>query len=182
MSSHTPLPPDAADHLLGRAWPDIPLPATDGAAWSLAGLDTPAVVFAYPRTAEPGAPPLTSDWDHIPGAAGCTAEACGFRDHHSDFVGLRTRVFGLSMQDTEYQREMSKRLGLTYPVLSDAAMELTRALQLPTFEAAGHTMLRRLTVFVERGQITHIWYPIPEPTTHAHDVSAWVRTRTAPGT
>jgi peroxiredoxin len=85
----TALPPDlpvpvddgAADHLLDMRLPRIALPSTHGTDLSLdqVGPRERTIVYAYPRTRRPGEPQLTEDWDLIPGARGCTPEACGFR-------------------------------------------------------------------------------------------------------
>ena len=115
------LPPDlpepkddgAADHLAGLAVPEVSLPATDGTTVALGRSAAPrTVVYAYPWTGRPGEPALVADWDLIPGARGCTPETCGFRDHHAELAGLGAEVYGLSTQDTAYQREVVERLQL----------------------------------------------------------------------
>ena len=104
--STIPAPEDdgAARHLPGMPLPSMPLAATDGSTVDLAALRGRIVVFAYPRTGEPDAPP-PENWDMIPGARGCTAQSCAFRDH---FAELRERgvahLYGLSTQATAYQR------------------------------------------------------------------------------
>nr|MBA2536650.1 peroxiredoxin [Actinomycetota bacterium] len=113
-------------------------------------------------------------WDAIPGARGCTPQTCAYRDAHACFAELGTRVFGLSAQTTGYQRELVERLHLPYPVLSDAAHELRRALRLPTFEFEGETLLRRFTLVVERGRIEHVFYPVFPPDRDAETVLAWL--------
>jgi peroxiredoxin len=162
-----PVPEDdgAADHLVGTPLPHLALVATDGTTVDLAatGADRRLVVFAYPRTGRPGEPPLVADWDRIPGARGCTPEACGFRDLAADFAGLGVGVYGLSTQDTDYQREAVERLRLPYPLLSDADLSLTGALALPTFEVAGTTLLKRLTMIVVSGVIAAVDYPVFPP-------------------
>ena len=81
-------------------------------------------------------------------------------------------MFGLSTQDTGYQRELAERLALPYPILSDAGLELTRALRLPTFEVAGRTLLRASPCSSARGTIERVWYPVFPPDTHAAEVLA----------
>jgi peroxiredoxin len=164
----------AADHLPGRRMPDLALPSSDGRAIRLDGAAC-AVVYAYPYTGRPGERPLTEDWDLIPGARGCTPEACGFRDHHAELTALGADVFGVSTQSTEHQRELVGRLRLPFPILSDAELRLTRALGLPTFGAAGHVLLRRLTMLVREGAIDHVWYPVFPPDRHAAEVLEWLR-------
>ena len=171
-----PVDDGAADHLPGVAIPPVELPATDGAAVALAELPGRTVVYAYPWTGRPGEPLLTDDWDLIPGARGCTPESCGFRDHHADLLEAGAlAVYGLSTQDTAYQRELTERLGLPFAVLSDAGLELTRALRLPTFEVTGRTLLRRLTFLVRDGAVERVWYPVFPPDTHASEVLASLR-------
>ena len=159
-----PAPHDdgAADHLRGVPLPPVALPATDGASVRLDELIGRSVVFAYPRTGRPGeeSPGGDDAWNAIPGARGCTPEACSFRDELSRFDELGVRVFGLSTQDTGYQREAVERLGLPYPLLSDERLELTRALELPTFEVEGMTLIRRLTMIVVEGRIEDVVYPV----------------------
>jgi peroxiredoxin len=171
----TPVDDGAGDHLAGLALPEIELPATDGRAVSLAGLAGRTIVYAYPRTGRPGEPSLVDDWDLIPGARGCTPEACGFRDHHRELGAAGAGVFGLSTQSTAYQHELVERLGLPFPILSDERLALTEALRLPSFEVAGETLIKRLTLLVREGRIEHLWYPVFPPDRHAAEVLAWLR-------
>lgn len=176
-----PVPTDdgAADHLRGAVLPSLALPATDGTSVDLAMLEGRTVLYAYPRTGEPGKDPLVADWDAIPGARGCTPEACGFRDHHADLAAAGARVFGLSTQDSAYQREAVDRLRLPFPLLSDAELQLTAAVRLPTFEVAGQVLLRRLTLLVHDGRVEHVWYPVFPPDGHAAEVLDFVRAQPA---
>jgi peroxiredoxin len=162
-----PVPADdgAADHLPGMALPALALPGTDGASVRLDRLTGRTVVFAYPRTGRPGEEPPGGEagWNAIPGARGCTPEACSFRDEHARFGALGARVFGLSTQDTEYQREAAERLHLPYPLLSDADLRLVDALRLPTFEVEGLTLIRRLTLFLADDRVEDVQYPVFPP-------------------
>jgi peroxiredoxin len=169
-----PAPEDdgAAAHLAGTRLPSLGLTATDGTQVDLAGIAGLVVVFAYPRTGRPGEPSLVEDWDAIPGARGCTPQTCAFRDLHAEFAALGARVFGLSTQDTAYQREMAGRLHVPFPVLSDADFALTRALHLPTMNVAGHTLLKRLAWIARDGTIERVFYPVFPPNRNAADVLA----------
>lgn len=173
-----PVPPDdgAARHLLGTRVPPIPLPATDGAALVLGdvGAHDRRVVYAYPRTGRPGEAALVEDWDLIPGARGCTPESCGFRDHHAELARMGADVVGLSAQDTGYQREAVERLDLPFVLVSDARLELTRAVRLPTFEVAGHVLLKRFTLVIRGGCVEHVFYPVFPPDRHAEEVLRWL--------
>jgi peroxiredoxin len=175
LPSDLPVPIDdgACDHLVGRGLPALALPATTGPAVDLSTLPGRTVVYAYPRTGQPDRPP-GPDWDAIPGARGCTPEACAFRDHHAELVGLGAEVFGLSTQTSDYQREVVGRLHLPYLLLSDADLALSRALELPTFTYGGESLIRRLTLVVTNGLIEHVFYPVFPPDTHAAEVLAWM--------
>jgi peroxiredoxin len=166
-----PVPEDdgAADHLLDAAVPPIELQATTGETVRLDQLKGRTVLFCYPRTGRPG-DELPPGWNAIPGARGCTPEACGFRDAHAQFAELGARVVALSTQSPEYQREMADRLHLPFPVLSDERLELTRALGLPTFETSGMTLLKRLTLVIEDGRVAQVFYPVFPPDSHAAEL------------
>jgi peroxiredoxin len=175
--SKIPAPVDdgAARHLKGARLPDTALAASDGTQVSLARLAGRTVVFAYPRTGEPGKPPLVDDWDMIPGARGCTPQSCAFRDLHKELIAAGAEhVFGLSTQDSAYQREAATRLHLPFPLLSDAGLALTRALRLPTMQVAGLTLIRRLAMVVDDGRITKVFYPVFPPDRNAAEVHAWL--------
>jgi peroxiredoxin len=170
-----PIDDGAADHLTGLVLPDLALLATDGAAVNLAKLRGRTVVYAYPRTGEPGKP-LIEGWDAIPGARGCTPQSCAFRDHFAELKQLGVaQLFGLSTQDTTYQREAAERLHLPFAILSDAELNLTRALRLPTFSAGGMTLLKRLTLVIDDGKIVKVFYPVFPPDKNADEVIAWLR-------
>jgi peroxiredoxin len=175
--SKIPAPKDdgGARHLAGLAVPDIALQATDGTLVSIAKIPGRVVVFAYPRTGVPGQVSLVDDWDMIPGARGCTPQTCGFRDLHKVLIGAgAARVFGLSTQDTAYQREAAERLHLPFPLLSDAKLALTQALRLPTMQVAGLTLIRRLAMVVDDGRIGKVFYPVFPPDRNAGEVLAWL--------
>jgi peroxiredoxin len=154
--------------------PGVALPSTAGGEVRLDRLAGRTVLFCYPRTGRPDQE-LPPGWDAIPGARGCTPEACGFRDRHEQFADVGARVLALSTQDPEYQREMAERLELPFPVLSDERLELVEALRLPTFTTSGWTLVKRLTLVIRDGRIEHVFYPVFPPDTHAAEVLAWLR-------
>jgi peroxiredoxin len=164
----------AARHLTGAKLPSIALEATDGSKVDLAALAGRSVVYIYPRTGRPGQPTPTG-WDAIPGARGCTPQSCGFRDHFADLQRLGVKqLYGLSTQTTAYQREAVERLHLPFAILSDAALVLTRALNLPTFTVDGMTLIRRMAWVIDDGVITHVFYPVFPPDKSAEEVVSWL--------
>lgn len=177
-----PLPDDlpepeddgGADHLSGTTVPSIPLEATDGTMVDLSSLTGKTVVYCYPKTGHPDKDVTPNGWDEIPGARGCTPEACGFRNHYQE---LRERgvsaVFGFSVQTSDYQREARDRLGLPFELLSDADQTVTKQLDLPTLEVGGETFLKRLTLVLIDDRIEYIFYPVFPPDEHAEEVVHW---------
>jgi peroxiredoxin len=173
---------------------DLPVPVDDGACKHLVGMQVPTitlvstanrrvnmaeaakertVVYCYPRTGKPGAA-IPKGWDEIPGARGCTPETCAFRDHYKQLRELKTHVFGLSTQTTEYQQEVVTRLHLPFEILSDADFAFTNALRLPTFEFERVRLLKRLTLILSSGKIEKVFYPVFPPDKHAEEVVAWL--------
>jgi len=172
-----PVPQDdgAARHLPGLPLPSLALAATDGSIVDLSKLAGRVVVYVYPRTGRPGQPNLDG-WDAIPGARGCTPQSCGFRDHFAELKALGVgQVFGLSTQDTDYQREAVERLHLPFAILSDQSLALTGAIGLPTFEIAGMTLLKRMALVIDEGIVTKAFYPVFPPDQNALEVIAWLR-------
>jgi peroxiredoxin len=170
--SKIPAPTDdgAAAHLVGMTIPPLRLVATDDSTVTLSALPGRLVVFAYPRSKIS----LVDDWDMIPGARGCTPQTCSFRDLFAELKAAGARhVFGLSTQSNVYQTEMTSRLHLPFPVLSDEKLALTRAL--PTMQVAGLTLIKRLALIVDSGRITHVFYPVFPPDRNAGDVLAWLK-------
>ena len=177
--SMIPAPVDdgAADHLTGMAVPDVTLAATDGAEVSLAKIPGRVVGYVYPMTGQPNAA-LRDGWDDIPGARGCTPQSCSFRDHFGELTALGVnRVFGLSVQDTDYQREVAERLHLPFPVLSDESGALTAAMRLPVMEVEGRAFLKRMAFVIEDGVVVKVFYPVFPPDRNAGDVVAWLGAR-----
>ena len=180
------LPPDLpapvddgmARHLPGLPVAPVSLPATTGQWIDLSALPGRSVVYCYPRTGRPDQE-LPDGWNLIPGARGCTPQSCAFRDHYRELESLGARVFGLSTQDTDYQREAAERLHLPFPLLSDARLEFASAMRLPAFEVQSMRLLKRLTLILREGVVEHIFYPVFPPDRNAQQVVDWLTTHPA---
>ena len=189
MSRHV-LPPNlpapvddgACDHLPGSRVPSVRLASTAGRWVDVADIAArPAVLFFYPRTGEPDRP-AGPEWDAIPGARGCTPQSCGFRDLYREFVALDVAVYGVSTQESAYQRAFVERNHVPFEMLSDRDLALTRALRLPTFEypvegGGPTTLIKRMAWFVDRERIERIWYPVFPPDRNAETVVGWLHER-----
>lgn len=162
----------AAAHLRGAPLPDIELPSTEGGRVALGGLVARTVIFVYPSMGIEA--PLLEEWTAIPGARGCTPEACGFRDLLASFRSTRSDVLGLSGQAADEQREASRRLRLPYPLLSDERLRLAGSPGLPTFEFRGQRYFKRVTLVVSAGRIDAALYPVFPPDKAADQALAWL--------
>lgn len=176
FSEGLPVPVDdgACDHLEGITLPSVPMPSTEGNAVDLSQLPGTVVIYFYPRIGSPDRP-TAAGWGDIPGAKGCTPQACDFRDHHGELQALGSTVFGASAQSTEEQKEAAERLGLTFPLLHDDELAFAKALELPTFEFEGNRLIKRLTLIAVDGTIRKVFYPVFPPDGHAEEVIGWIQ-------
>jgi peroxiredoxin len=160
--------------LEGRLLPDLDLPSTAGGTVNLSTAARRLVLYVYPSAT--GLPDLpTPDWAEIPGAIGCTAESCAFRDRQESFQAIGVTVMGLSAQTTQAQREFAARKEIDFPLLSDAGLILARELRLSTFTAGSLRLYRRLTLVADSARIVKVFYPVFPPDTHPAQVLEWVR-------
>lgn len=172
-----PAPADdgACAHLAGLRLPPLLLASTAGRSVDLSRLTGRSVVYCYPRTGRPDRE-LPTGWNAIPGARGCTPQSCAFRDHYQELRQLgAAEVFGLSTQDSDYQREAVERLRLPFELLSDETLEFAKALRLPMFEVDGMTLIKRLTLIVRDGAIERVFYPVFPPDANARAVARWLK-------
>ena len=180
LPPNLPVPIDdgACDHLVGLELPDIELPAVDATVRSLRSARSAwLVLYVYSRTGGPGIE-LPGNWDLIPGARGCTPQACAFRDHAAELEHLDASVWGVSAQPIEEQRDFVARMGIPFPLLNDGELRLARPpLRLPTFTVAGMTLYRRVTIIARRQVITHVVYPVFPPDENAAEVVTYLESQ-----
>lgn len=184
LPAHLPVPVDdgAARHLTGAKVPAIELACTNGELVNLAEIARfPHVLYFYPRTGVPGRPAGPA-FDAIPGARGCTPQTLSFQELHAELQRRHVEVFGVSTQTTDYQRELRAREHVDFQFLSDANLELVRAMRLPTFEfpvesGGPSTLVKRMCWFVDTGRIEKVWYPVFPPDRNARMVLDWLDAR-----
>ncbi|MGH3118230.1 MAG: peroxiredoxin [Gaiellales bacterium] len=176
LASNLPSPIDdgAAAHLIGGSIPNLELHSTEGHDRDLATLSaTGLVLYIFPKMGRPNEadPP---GWDEIPGARGCTQQSCAFRDQHQEFASNGYDVAGLSAQTPEDQLEAATRLQLSFPLLADPELKLSTVLGLPTFEIAGMTLYKRLTLVARGRRIVKVFYPVFPPDENPSHVLEWI--------
>lgn len=171
-----PVPVDdgLAAHLTGMRLPDVLLAATNAQFVSLCDLGQRLVLYIYPLTGRPDVA-LPAGWDEIPGARGCTPQACDFSNHYQAIKALDAEVYGLSAQSSAYQSEFKNRLHLPFELLSDDSLKLKDSLSLPIFSVDGMTLYKRLTLVAENQQIKKVFYPVFPPNEHASQVMHWLK-------
>jgi peroxiredoxin len=176
LPADLPVPVDdgASDHLPGSTVPHVALPSTLGGELDLAAAASErVVVYVYPRTGTPGQP-SPEGWDDIPGARGCTPQSCAFRDAQQELARHGASLIGISTQTPQEQAEFAQREHIPYPLLSDHELALADRLRLPTFQAGGLTLYKRLTYVAEQGRIVKVFYSVFPPDRNADEVLAWL--------
>ncbi len=89
----------------GDSAPDFSLPDQDGAEVSLSSLRGETVVlYFYPRANTPG----------------CTTQACGIRDHRSEYEAAGARVLGVSPDEVAALKKFAGKRDLDFTLLADA--------------------------------------------------------------
>lgn len=170
-----PVDDGAADHLPGAELPSIGLRSTAGERVDLSILPGRTVVYCYSLTGRPDREVVPAGWNEIPGARGCTPQACAFRNHHAELRSRGAQLYGLSVQGTNHQREAKARLHLPFELLSDEDLAFTRALNMPTFEVKGQTYIKRTTLIVRDGRIEDVFYPVFPPDRNPDEVIEWLK-------
>lgn len=168
-----PLDDGACSHLKGKRIPSIVLNSTGGNLIDLSKIDGKLVLYFYPLTGKPGQS-LPNGWGEIPGARGCTPQACSFRNHYKDLQDLNAQVYGVSTQSSEYQKEVVERLHLPFEILSDSHLKLSNALSLPLFEADSMVLNKRVTLIINNRIIEKVFYPVFPPDKNVDEVIHWL--------
>ncbi|MAS37083.1 MAG: peroxiredoxin [Anaerolineaceae bacterium] len=98
---------------IGQPAPDFSLPNQDGQMISLSDYrGKKVIIFAFPKA----------------GTAGCTAQACAFRDTLPKIEAENTVVLGLSTDAPEALKQWQDRERLPYDLLSDPDKQAITAL------------------------------------------------------
>jgi peroxiredoxin len=152
--------------LVGKKIPALPLQSTNGEAPSFEG---PNVFIFYPYTGRPDHPDPPG-WDNIAGAHGSTPQLLAFSAACSLFKRLNVKLWGVSFQKPDWQKEFVLRNNLRFPLLSDFDRRFSSALKLQTFRAGEADYLVRRTVITNNGLVTHDVFPVLAPDKNAQVV------------
>ena len=88
----------------GTEAPDFTLPDQDGNPLRLSSLrGEPVVLYFYPKADTPG----------------CTTQACGVRDHSTDYAAAGARVLGVSPDPVSAVKKFHAKQSLNFTLLAD---------------------------------------------------------------
>jgi len=94
---------------IGQIAPDFSLPDQQGQVHRLSDYQGKWVlIYFYPKDDTPG----------------CTAQACGIRDHWSEFEKLGVQVLGVSTDSVASHDKFSKKYRFSFPILADMNKEV----------------------------------------------------------
>lgn len=171
----TPADDGLAAYLVGmHLTSSLTLTSTSDACVDLGAMQDKLVIYVCPLTGHSEAA-LPEGWNEIPGARGCTLQACDFSNHYLELQHLNTVVFGLSSQTTDYQLELKNRLHLPFDLLSDSTFQLKNTLNLPVFNAGELLLYKRLTLIAEKSVTRKFFYPVFPPNENAGQVIALLK-------
>jgi peroxiredoxin Q/BCP len=146
----------AADSLLavGAAAPEVVAKDAAGATVKLSAQKGHfAVVYFYP----------------MDDTAGCTKEACAFRDASDKFVKAGVVIFAVSRQDEKSHQAFREKNHLPFPMVADTSGALQKAYGVSSV-APGVSLASRVTFLVgPDGKIAHVW-PKVDPLVSAKEV------------
>jgi peroxiredoxin Q/BCP len=98
---------------VGDRAPDFELPSQTGEKVQLSNFQNKknVVLYFYPKD----------------NTAGCTTEACSFRDNLARFASNETEVIGVSLDSVESHQKFAQQHGLNFLLLSDRDQEVVKA-------------------------------------------------------
>lgn len=144
---------------VGDKAPDFTLPNQEGKKISLKDLKSKknVVIYFYPKALTPG----------------CTTQACGIRDSHSDFEKLDTVVFGISPDESKKLLHFQNKKDLNFTLLSDTDHSIAKKYGvwgLKKFMDREYMGIKRSTFIIDKaGNISHVLDKV-QVKTHHQDV------------
>ena len=138
----------------GQPAPDFTLPNQNGEQVTLSELRGQTVVlYFYPHADTPG----------------CTAQACGIRDHRGDYEAAGARVIGISPDTVEEVAKFAGKYGLDFTLLADpdhkVAEDYGTWIEKGNYGRTYWGVQRATFVIDAEGQIARV-FPKVSPQTH----------------
>lgn len=143
---------------VGQKAPDFTLPSHEGTPLTLSKLQGQFVIlYFYPKD----------------NTAGCTSQACQFKDKFQSFVDFETSIIGISKDSISSHLSFSQKFDLPFPLLSDeegTVCEKYGVWAEKSMYGRSYFGIVRSTVLINRtGFIEHIWSKVKIPG-HADNV------------
>jgi peroxiredoxin Q/BCP len=138
----------------GNEAPDFTLSDQDGNDVTLSALrGHPVVLYFYPKANTPG----------------CTAQACGVRDHRADYAAAGATVLGVSRDPVPAIKAFEEEHGLDFTLLSDPDHAVAEAYGIwveKSMYGRKHMGMQRSTFVIDAdGTVAHV-IPKANPKTH----------------
>lgn len=141
---------------VGDSAPPFALPDQDGEIHSLLDHSGQKVlVYFYPKDDTPG----------------CTKEACGLRDAHTDYQAANIVIFGISFDTPESHQQFREKYHLPFTLLSDLDKKVATAYGT---KGVYPLAIRRSFLINEQGRIIKIITDV-DVTSHSEDVLRYFR-------
>ena len=137
----------------GDTMPDLSLPAAGGKTVRLRDFlgSKTLVVYFYPKDE----------------TAGCTAEACSFRDSYEEFTDAGAEVIGVSSDSSASHEKFANRHQLPFTLLSDAKGEVRKKYGVPSTMGL---LPGRVTFVIDRkGIVRHVFNSQLQATRHVQE-------------
>ncbi len=119
--------------------------------------------------------PVILYWYPRDDTAGCTAEACSFRDAYGEFERAGAVVLGVSTDDVQSHTKFKAKYNLPFTLLSDPDHRVADqygAWGLKKSMGREYEGMYRITYLIdEQGVVKHVW-PNVKPEGHADEILA----------
>lgn len=144
---------------VGEKAPDFNLPGTGGKTYKLEDYTGKqnVVLYFYPKD----------------DTAGCTKEACSFRDLNKRFANADTVILGVSGDDVQSKENFASKNGLTFPLLADEDFDVSTrygAYKLRERDGKEFMGIERTTFLIDRDGVIRKVYPNVDIEGHADEV------------
>jgi peroxiredoxin Q/BCP len=105
--------------------------------------------------------------------AGCTAEACTFRDSYQELTSLGAEVLGVSGQSVESHKSFATHYGLPFLLLADEGNKVRKLYGVPS--SMGLIPGRVTYIIDKKGIVRHIFNSQTHTSQHVEEAKATLR-------
>jgi peroxiredoxin Q/BCP len=140
------------DSFLNKQAFDFSLIADDGNPFTLSSLKGKKIIlYFYPKD----------------DTSGCTAQACNFRDHISEFDAKNAAIIGVSKDDTKRHQNFKNKYQLNFPLLTDTdgkICELYEVWREKSMYGRKYFGIERSTFYIDESfTVRQVWRKVKVP-------------------